>query len=177
LRFGRCADPLYRHYDVHALTPAEAEALWRMLGGEPAVRRPYAALCDGEVVGSLVVRPLEAGVGDIGIILDPRRIGRGLGRRILAAFAEVLLADGFRLLRLDVAGYNARAIAAYRAAGFAAVAERWDEPEPGIHLEALLRGQAGEALAPHVSRSADGRWRMRVVRMERRLDEPTKEDR
>jgi ribosomal protein S18 acetylase RimI-like enzyme len=172
--WGRHEDPLFRHYDVRPLADEEAEGLWRSLAGEPHLRRPYAALAGSDVVGSLVVRPAGEGVGDVGIVLDPARIGRGLGRRILAAFVEVLRSEGFCRLRLDVAGYNARAIAAYRATGFAAVDERWDEPEPGIDVETLLRGPSAAVLAPHVMLGADGRYRMRVVRMERRLDAPGK---
>jgi ribosomal protein S18 acetylase RimI-like enzyme len=172
--WGRHDDPLFAHYNVRALSAAEADGLWRALAGEPHLRRAYAALAGDDVVGSLVVRLAGTETGDVGIVLDPRRIGRGLGRRILAAFVVVLAGEGFRRLQLDVAGYNARAIAAYRATGFAAVAERWDEPEPGIDVEALLRGPSATALAPHVTLGADGRYRMRVVRMERRLDAPLK---
>ncbi len=167
-------EPLFRHYDVRPLTPEDADDLWRVLAGAPAVRRPYAAVVGGAMVGSLVVRPVGDGTGEVGIVLDPRRIGRGLGRRILAAFVVVLGAEGFGRLRLDVAGYNGRAIAAYRAAGFVTVGERWDEPEAGIDVGALLDGPSGAALAPHVRLEPDGRYRMRVVRMERSLDGTTK---
>jgi len=171
--WGKHADPLFRHYDVRPLDPGEGDAFWRALAGMPEVRRPYAALAGSAVIGSLVVRPTDEATGDVGIVLDPQYIGRGIGRRILAAFSAVLWNEGFRRLRLDVARYNARAIAAYRAAGFAPVEERWDEPEPGIDVEALLRGPSAAALAPHVT-LVDGRYRMRVVRMECRLDAPTK---
>ncbi len=157
--WGKHADPLFRHYDVRALGPSEGDALWRALAGTPELRRPYAALAGSAVIGSLVVRPAGEATGDVGIVLDPRYIGRGIGRRILA--------------ELDVARYNARAIAAYRAAGFVPVEERWDEPEPGIDVETLLRGPSAAALAPHVT-LVDGRYRMRVVRMECRLDAPPK---
>ena len=105
-------------------------------------------------------------------MVDPAYLGQGLGRRILAAFVEVLAAEGFRRLHLEVAGYNGRAIAAYRASGFAVCDEYWADPEPGIDVETLLRGPSAAVLAPHVMLGADGRYRMRVVRMERRLDAP-----
>jgi RimJ/RimL family protein N-acetyltransferase len=171
--WGKHADPLFRHYDVRALGRAEGDAFWATLAAAPERRRPFAALVGSAVIGSLVVRPAGPGLGDVGIVLDPRYIGRGFGRRILAAFSVVLRGEGFRRLRLDVAGYNARAIAAYRAAGFAPVEERWDEPEPGIDVAALLHGPSAAALAPHVM-LVDGRYRMRVVRMECGLDAPTK---
>jgi len=171
--WGKHADPLFRHYDVRALGRAEGDAFWLALAGAPEIRRPFVALAGAIVIGSLVVRPAGPDLGDVGIVLDPRYVGRGFGRRILAAFSVVLRGEGFRRLRLDVARYNARAIAAYRAAGFVPVEERWDEPEPGIDVETLLRGPSAAALEPHVMR-VDGRYRMRVVRMECRLDAPTK---
>ncbi len=172
--WGRHGDPLFRHYDVRPLTPAEGDDLWRSLAGAPHLRRPFAALAEGSMVGSLMLRPRDAQTGEVGIVLDPRFIGRGLGRRILTAFVAVLEAEGFRRLQLDVAGYNARAIAAYRAAGFTAVDERWGDAEPGVDVDALLDGPSAATLAPHVRLAADGRYRMRVIRMERHLDAPLK---
>jgi RimJ/RimL family protein N-acetyltransferase len=162
--WGRHDDPLFRQYNVPALSPADADDMWTVLAGDPAHRRPFAGLEDGRVVASLVVREATpgAGEGELGIILDPDRIGRGLGRRILDVFAAVLAAEGFRRLHLEVAGYNGRALAAYRAAGFAAIDEYWADPEPGIDAASLLD-------SPNVRLDADGRFRMRVVRMERRL--------
>ena len=174
--WGRHDDPLFRHYDPRALDAVEADDLWRFLAGSPRSRLPYVGLAEGRVVASLLVRNIDraAGTGEIGIVLDPHRVGRGLGRRILERFAEVLAAEGFRRLVLDVMGYNGRAIAAYRAAGFEVAAERWDDPEPGIDLGALLAGTAAERLLPHV-RIEDGRYRARVVRMHRRLELTTKD--
>jgi diamine N-acetyltransferase len=167
--WGRHEDPLFRHYDTQILGEAETGDLWRFLAGAPHLRRPYAGLAGDRVVASLLVRPLaDPAAADLGIILDPAHIGRGLGRRILACVGVVLANDGFRRLQLDVMGYNGRAIAAYRAAGFAVTGERWDEPEPGINVAALLDGPAAERLRPHVRESGGG-CRMRVLRMERRL--------
>jgi hypothetical protein len=70
---------------------------------------------------------------------------------------------------LEVAGYNGRALAAYRASGFAVCDEYWTEPEPGIDIAALLDGPAAETMLPNVRRDSDGRYRVRTVRMERRL--------
>ena len=80
-------------------------------------------------------------------MLDPAYLGRGLGRRILAAFVEVLAGEGFRRLQLEVGGYNGRAIAAYLASGFAVSGEYWADPEPGLDVESLLESPAAEAIA------------------------------
>jgi RimJ/RimL family protein N-acetyltransferase len=165
-------DPLFRHYNVPLLSRGDADELWAFLAGVPEQRRPFAGLVGERVVASLLVRNMEpaAGSGELGIILDPACIGMGLGRRILAAFAAVLAAEGFRRLHLEVAGYNGRAIAAYRAAGFAVYDEYWSDPEAGMDVESLLAGPAAGAMSPNVRRAADGRYRMRTVRMERRLN-------
>lgn len=167
----RHSDPLFRHYNLPALTPGEADSLWAFLSGDPLVRRPFAGLLDGRVVATLIVRNMDpaAASGELGIMLDPGHLGQGLGRRILGAFIEVLGSEGFRRLHLEVAGYNGRAIAAYRASGFAVSGEYWADPEPGIDVEALLDGPAAEAVSPNVRLEPDGRYRARIVRMERRL--------
>jgi RimJ/RimL family protein N-acetyltransferase len=164
--WGRHEDPLYEHFNVRALAAGEIEDFWRSIAGDPARARPYAALLGERMIGTLVLRPREGGLGELGIVLDPAFVGRGLGRRILTAFATVVAADGFTRLRLEVGAYNRRAIAAYRAARFAVIDERWHEPE--MDVAAVLAGPSSAALAPHVERTPDGRYLVRVLRMERR---------
>jgi RimJ/RimL family protein N-acetyltransferase len=176
--WGIHTDPLFRHFNLPRLSKGVADQMWAFLAGAPEERRPFAGLLGDRVVASLIVRELDraAGVGELGIILDPAWIGRGLGRRILAAFISVLAAEGFRRLQLEVAGYNERAIAAYRAAGFAVLDEYWADPEPGMDVGALLEGPAADAVSPNVRLDAHGRFQMRTVRMERQLDPQTKDD-
>jgi len=166
------ADPLFRHYNLPALSAADADELWGFLSGTPEVRRPFVGLAGERVVALLVVRNMDPGAasGEIGILLDPAYADRGLGRRILGAFAEVLANEGFRRLHLEVAGYNGRAIAAYRASGFAVYDEYWADPEPGFEVESLLEGPAAGSVSPNVRLEPNGRYRARVVRMERRLN-------
>jgi RimJ/RimL family protein N-acetyltransferase len=171
-------DPLFRHYNLPALSGADADALWAFLSGTPAVRRPYAAHAGDRMVATLIVRNMEPATasGELGIMVDPALLGRGLGRRILGAFVEVLATEGFRRLHLEVAGYNGRAIAAYRASGFAVCDEYWADPEPGIDVGALLDGPSAETVSPNVRLEPDGRYRARIVRMERRLTPLMKDD-
>jgi RimJ/RimL family protein N-acetyltransferase len=169
--WARHTDPLFGHYNLPSLSPADAEQLWVFLSGAPELRRPYAGLLDGRVVATLIVRDVDPATasGELGIMLDPAFVGQGLGRRILGAFVEVLGGEGFRRLHLEVAGYNGRAIAAYLASGFAVSDEYWADPEPGLDVESLLEGPAAETVAANVRLEPDGRYRARIVRMERRL--------
>jgi hypothetical protein len=77
---------------------------------------------------------------------------------------------------LEVAGYNGRAIAAYLASGFAVCDEYWADPEPGIDVGSLLDGPAAGTVSPNVRLEPDGRYRARIVRMERRLTPTMKDD-
>lgn len=169
--WGTHDDPLFRHYNVPLLSRRDADELWTYLAGVPKQRRPFAGLVGERVVASLIVRNMdpESASGEIGISLDPAHIGYGLGRRILEAFVAVLATEGFRRLQLEVAGYNGRAIAAYRAAGFAVLDEYWSDPEPGMDLESLLEGPAAGTVSPNVRVDPTGCYRVRTVRMERRL--------
>ena len=176
--WARHTDPLSHHYNLPALTPATADELWAFLSGSPAVRRPYTGLANERIVATLVVRDMDPATasGELGIMLDPAYIGQGLGRRILGAFVTVLANEGFRRLRLEVAGYNRRAIAAYLANGFTVCDEYWADPEPGIDIEALLDGPAADTVLENVRLEPDGRYRARTIRMERRLNQQMKDD-
>jgi RimJ/RimL family protein N-acetyltransferase len=171
-------DPLFRHYNVPELTGPDADELWAYLSGDPAVRRPFTAFAGERMVATLIVRDMDPAdhSGELGIMVDPGHLGRGLGRRILAAFAEVLTGEGFRRLHLQVAGYNGRAIAAYRASGFTMCDESWADPEPGIDIRSLLDGPSADIVSPNVRLDSDGRFRARIVRMERRLAPSMKDD-
>jgi RimJ/RimL family protein N-acetyltransferase len=169
--WGRHDDPLFRHYNVPALTRADADAMWVLLSAEPKRRRPYAGLAGDRIVATLMARNMDLPPGscELGIMLDPAYLGQGMGKRILRAFIAVLEADGFRRVHLEVAGYNERAVAAYRTAGFTMCDEYWADPEPGVDIASLLEGPAATAVLAHSRRTADGKYQARFVRMERPL--------
>ncbi len=139
--WDRHADPRFRVYDVGPLTPQEADSLWRALSQPKRVRRPFVAELDGRVVAQLVLREIDtaSGSAELGIMVDPALIGRGLGRRILRTFAGYCRATGFRRLTLEVAADNERALRAYRAAGFVARGERVGAPYPGAPPTRIIR--------------------------------------
>lgn len=176
--WARHDDPLFRHYNVPQLSRPDADALWAMLTNEPGNRRPFAGLAGDRVVATLMLRKIDLPPGscELGVMLDPAFLGQGMGKRILRAFIAVLEADGFRRVHLEVAGYNERAIAAYRAVGFVACGEHWADPEPGVDITALLEGPAADAIVANVRLDADGSYRARIVRMERPLTPQTKDN-
>jgi RimJ/RimL family protein N-acetyltransferase len=169
--WGVYDDPLLRHYTPRALSPAETDALFRELTGTPERNRAYAGLYGERFIATLLLRDLDAanGTAEVGIVVHPGYLGRGLGPRILRAFAAVLAREGLRRLRLDVAAFNRRAIAAYRSVGFLPSGERWGEPEPGIDLATLLSSPAGGAVSPHVRREPGGAFSIRIIEMEHEL--------
>jgi RimJ/RimL family protein N-acetyltransferase len=130
-----------------------------------------AAEARGEFVAHIIVRDVdrEAGTGDLGIALDPARIGRGLGRRVLRElFGYLREHEGLTTLTLDVAGYNRRALRAYRAAGFAEVTRRFIAADMPIDFPGLLRDPQYEWLAPHVELSG-GSVKIEVLSMRAHL--------
>ena len=137
----RHADPRYRMYDVGPLSAQEGDALWRALSEPAGVRQPFVAVVEGRVVAQLVLRDIrpDEGSAELGIMVDPGRIGRGLGRRILRAFAGYCAENGYRRLTLEVAADNQRAVRAYQAAGFVTRGERRGAAYPGAGTARILR--------------------------------------
>lgn len=76
---------------------------------------------DGSPVGTLSVTREGGDAGVYGFVVDPPRQCRGIGRDALRRTCEELRADGARLIRLEVAVDNDRALALYTGVGFVPV--------------------------------------------------------
>lgn len=135
----RHRDPEYRMYDVGPLSRADGDGLFRLLSEPPEERRPFVATLGERVAAQLVLRAVASGAPELGIMMDPALIGRGLGRRILRAFAGYCSERGFRRLTLEVAARNERALRAYRAAGFVACGERRAPLRAGLPPIRIIR--------------------------------------
>jgi len=168
--WGRHSDPLFVSYNVPALSDADCDAYWSVLSARQKTRQ-YAGCLNGVFVAHVIVRKIDlaAGSADFGISSDPRFLGRGIGRRVIRALASELAADGFRLLTLEVAGFNRRAIAAYRAAGFRQTAIRRIAADDGIDYAGLLASESHAWLRDHLELRA-GVPRVDILTMEMRLD-------
>ena len=146
----RHSDPRYRMYDVGPLGAGEGDSLWRALSEPAGVREPFVAEIGGRVVAQLVLRDIRKDdrSAELGIMVDPALIGRGLGRRILRAFAGYCAENGYRRLTLEVAADNERAIRAYQAAGFVTRGERRGPAYPGATTGRILRMETDLAAPP-----------------------------
>ncbi|WP_114390031.1 GNAT family N-acetyltransferase [Notoacmeibacter marinus] len=119
-------------------------------GRDPA--EPYLIEMDGEPVGYIqswrVADILDSGLGEdhpwlsslppeaVGIDLslaDSGTLGKGLGSTVVKRFVRRLYAKGHRIIVIDPAANNHRAIGAYRKAGFVAVPRVKDCPND-IHI-------------------------------------------
>ncbi|HVR62923.1 MAG TPA: GNAT family N-acetyltransferase [Polyangia bacterium] len=120
-----------------ALVEPAHVALGEMFRGMPAMTLPplpafrsgafspppgYQLLMDGEAVAGLV-RLSASGDGGVVRVLGrvPAYRGRGLGRLLLDRGLRLLAAAGVRTVMLEVLAMNDRALALYRAFGFAVV--------------------------------------------------------
>ena len=137
----RHPDPAFRNYDVGPLTPRQAAELWRAICEPGGRQRPFVATLGERVIGHVALREIDhvAGTAEVGIMLDPGVIGRGLGRRILRQFAGDCAQSGLRRLTLEVLASNERALRAYKAAGFVACGERWGPPVPGAPPDRIIK--------------------------------------
>jgi RimJ/RimL family protein N-acetyltransferase len=112
------------------------EELQQIYAVEEGEHLPFIACVDGEPIAYIQywwpskhtdvdwARDMQSTERGIDISIgDASHLGKGLGTRILTAFAAKLFADGATRLLIDPNKRNARAIAAYRKVGFTPVAE------------------------------------------------------
>ena len=174
--WGRHADPLFRHYNLPRARRRPRPTSCGAFSPErrdvaAALRRPGAASRVVAIAGDARHRsrggqrrdrhPARPGFRRPGA--RPPHPG-GPSRRFLPA-------KGSATSRLEVAGYNGRAIAAYRAGGFAVDDEYWADPEPGLDVRVVARGSGRRhRVGRTCASSPTGAIEVRIVRMERRLN-------
>ena len=103
------------------------------------------AEADGRVVGMLHVEASRHGFGEIGMLVDCKWRGRGVGSALLQAAIIRARGQGLHKLCLEVFAHNTAAIALYRKSGFVeegrrtvqyrrASGELWDSILMGLAL-------------------------------------------
>ena len=104
-----------------ATTKEEARAIWMA----PALRT-YAALLDGQVVGTYILKANQPGLGshvvNAGYMVHPGHSGKGIGRALCEHSLGEARAAGFLAMQFNaVVSTNETAVALWKKMGFAIV--------------------------------------------------------
>jgi RimJ/RimL family protein N-acetyltransferase len=105
----------------------------------------FAAVADGEVIGSIHVGTSGHGFGEIGMAIAREWRGRGVGSALMAAAIDWAREQGLHKLSLGVFAHNTAGLALYRKYGFVEEGRRikhyrrqngelWDTVEMGLLL-------------------------------------------
>ncbi|SCG44463.1 GNAT family N-acetyltransferase [Micromonospora coxensis] len=105
------------------VSEATAREMWLV---RPPGRTVVAVDADGTVLGSAKLVPNQAGPGDhvanASFMVAPAAAGRGVGRALGEHVLDLARADGYRAMQFNaVVATNTRAVALWRALGFAVV--------------------------------------------------------
>lgn len=168
-RWGWHREPYLAEYNMPLLSEHDLDLLWGKLTGT-ANQLLYHGFCGPVLIAQIKLRKLDraGGCAELGIMMDPRFVGRGLGKAIVTQTIAIAFADlGLGIIRLEVAAYNLRAVAAYRACGFAETSRRWVQLDSRTDFAALLRDPQYAWLAQWVRVDA-GITRILVLAMEAR---------
>jgi RimJ/RimL family protein N-acetyltransferase len=129
----RCAwprfdDPVFDHLNLRLVTPVQREVWFRR---EWEARKPFWFSVEddaGELIGSITLRDVSKWWKStrLGIHMHPQRLDRGLGTEAMRVFLDYYYNRlGYKLMKLDVAAWNRRAIRCYEKLGFAFQWEFW----------------------------------------------------
>ena len=167
--WGRYDDPLFTPYNIPKMSGEQQEAFWRYWVLRPKTIA-LAGEADGRFIAHILLRDHDpaAGSADLGISMDAALVGQGLGTKLLQRLRTYAQTEhGIRLITLDVAGYNLRAIGAYKRAGFIEDARRFVSFDTSIDFAALLENAHYDWLRPFVRRSETigGGYMIELVRM------------
>lgn len=153
----RCAwpryeDPVFEHLNLRLPGPAQREVWFQR---EWAARRPYWFAVDdeqGELIGSITLREVSRWRKStrLGIHVHPGRLDKGYGTEAMRLFLDYYFnLLGWRLMKLDVAAWNRRAIRCYEKLGFAHLWEFW---RPNESPDAWLVDDRYAHVREHVER-------------------------
>src|SRR5262249_13056128 len=93
----------------------------------------------GQIVGTVGLRPLEPGIGEIKRMwVRPTCQGAGLGRRLMDQWLQRARARGFRLVRLDTERTMHAALHLYRTSGFREIPDYNGNPRAHIWMQLEL---------------------------------------
>ena len=124
----RYADPVFEHLNLGLETVAQRE-VW--FAREWAARRPYWFAVEdekGSLIGSITLREVSRWRKStrLGIHVHPERLDQGYGTEAMKLFLHYYFnLLGYKLMKLDVAAWNHRAVRCYEKLGFEHQHEFW----------------------------------------------------
>ncbi len=125
----RHPDALFRDYNAPNLSAIERSIWYSERRARPDHEMYAITDAEGNLIGRLFLRQIDRTkrVAVLGIDLRSDRLDQGYGSDALRTFNDYYFGDfGFRVLRLDVAGYNLRAQRVYEKLGWVHVGEHWN---------------------------------------------------
>ncbi|GIV97640.1 MAG: N-acetyltransferase [Herpetosiphonaceae bacterium] len=103
---------------------------------KPDIRRAYAVENhDGQLIGRISLREIDRARGSarLGISFGSPYVGQGLGTEALSHFLDAYFGPlGFRVMVLDVAAPNVRAVRSYQKLGFRITGRHWRDAGESI---------------------------------------------
>ena len=117
--WGRHDSILFLEYNF--LEEREKDIIdWYKWKSNRAFSEYYVVLLEEKIIGYLSLKNINFFLkrGELGIVLDPSYINRGLGKKILKLFLDYLKKRKFKKIILFAASYNDRAIKVYKSLGF-----------------------------------------------------------
>ena len=173
-------EPVFGHLNLKLDTAAARD---RWFDREWVMREPFWFAVDDEhdrLIGSITLREVHRWrrIARLGVHLHPQRLGQGYGTEAMWLFCDYYFNRlDYRLLKLDVATYNVRAVRVYEKLGFEHVFEFWRPNMTGIRwLEdprfagvrhAVERHRGSERIRHYEMHLSAERWRERQDRKER----------
>lgn len=126
---------VFAHLNLHLPTARQRDAWFER---EWTTRRPFWFAVEGEggeLIGTITLREVSRWrkSARLGIHLHPGRLGHGYGTEAMRLFLDYYFNNlCWKLLKLDVATFNERAIRCYEKVGFEQVGEFWRTNLSGI---------------------------------------------
>lgn len=117
--WGRHKSPLF--FDYNFIGESEEDIIeWFKWKTKRPLSEYFVIEKDGRIIGYLSLKNINKILkrGELGLVLDPNYINKGIGKKILGLFLNYLRARGFKKIILFVAQYNKRARRCYEELGF-----------------------------------------------------------
>lgn len=167
--WGLHTNPLFFDYNIVIRTRDEAKFFSKSKNFKP-FNKYYAIIYDGKMegfIGLKKINPLTKS-SVLGLVLNPSSLGQGLGSLALREFLHIYFTDlKMKVMYLDVASYNPRAIRLYEKLSFKKI---------NTYVDIYPNGDI-DWTSPYMEGMEDkftkkfGKWYYKVISMELRKED------